>query len=224
MSNSTIEALQKRLAYRFRDTTLLRQALTHRSAGVNHNERLEFLGDSVLGVIIAHELFCRYEMASEGELTRCRSRLVRKQTLAVLANELDLESVLIVGQAIGRNIDSERSSILSDALEAIIGAVLMDGGYTKVAGVVKNLFSNLLDQVVPDAGNKDAKTELQELLQKRGFSLPVYEVTAIHGQPHARQFDVNCRLQELNASYSGRGTSRRQAEQDAATKALAACA
>ena len=197
-----VKGLQGALGYQFTDSTVLERALTNRSAGPTHNERLEFLGDSVLSIVISDNFYRRYPEATEGQLTRCRARLVRQETLASVAQKLGL----------------------ADALEALIGAIFIDGGYAAVVLVVESVFAELLADIAPQSINKDAKTALQELLHKQGLSLPVYRVVLMRGEPHSREFDVECYLPSTNARFSGEGASRRKAEQEAAQRALDACA
>ena len=218
------KGLQAGLGYRFVDSMVLARALTHRSAGPAHNERLEFLGDSVLSIVISGNLYRRYPEATEGELTRCRARLVRQETLAFVAQKLDLADVLTVGQAMGERGSADQPGVLADALEALIGAVFVDGGYAAVVLVVEDMFAELLADIAPESISKDAKTALQELLHKQGLSLPVYRVVLMRGEPHLRQFDVECYLPATKARFSGQGASRRKAEQEAAQRALNACA
>jgi len=218
------KGLQSELGYRFIDPMVLARALTHRSAGPAHNERLEFLGDSVLSIVISDNLYRRHPEATEGELTRCRARLVRQETLAFVAQKLGLADVLTVGQAMGARGSADHPGVLADALEALIGAVFVDGGYDEVVSVVEGIFAELLTEIAPESISKDAKTALQELLHKQGLSLPVYRVVLMRGEPHLRQFDVECYLPATKARFSGQGASRRKAEQEAAQRALNACA
>ena len=217
------KGLQSALGYRFVDQMVLARALTHRSAGPTHNERLEFLGDSVLSIVISDNLYRRYPEATEGELTRCRARLVRQETLAVVAQELGLAEALAVGLAMGERGSADRPGVLADALEALIGAVFIDGGYPAVVLTVEGIFAELLIDIAPESISKDAKTALQELLHKLGLSLPIYRVVLMRGEPHLRQFDVECYLPATNARFLGQGASRRKAEQEAAQRALDAC-
>ena len=219
-----VKRLQAALGYVFTDSTVLERALTHRSAGPAHNERLEFLGDSVLSIVISDNFYRRYPEATEGQLTRCRARLVRQETLASVAQKLGLADALTVGQAMGGRGGVDHPGVMADALEALIGAVFIDGGYAAVVLVVESIFAELLADIAPQSINKDAKTALQELLHKQGLSLPVYRVVLMRGEPHSREFDVECYLPSTNARFSGEGASRRKAEQEAAKRALDACA
>lgn len=212
--------LGRRLNYAFNDPALLRRAVTHRSKGADNNERLEFLGDSVLNFIIAAELYERFPRLTEGELTRLRARLVKQETLARLARAVNLGEYLELGGGEFKSGGHDRDSILADALEAVFGAILMDGGNDAVRGVVLALYQPLLAAVDAGAIDKDPKTQLQEFLQKRLAVTPVYSVLEVTGEAHQQNFLVECRLPGLDAPVQGRGASRRAAEQDAAAKAL----
>jgi ribonuclease-3 len=210
-----LDALQSRLGYTFADPALLRQALTHRSFGATNNERLEFLGDSVLGLAIAQLLYA-LPQASEGRLSYWRASLVREATLAELALELDLGASLALGEGEQRSGGAQRASILADALEALFGAVLLDGGFDAARELVARLYAQRLRDVDLQASAKDAKTRLQELLQSRRLNVPQYTVLATHGPAHAQAFDVQCEVAELGLRSAGSGASRRGAEQQAA--------
>lgn len=219
---SAEDALLGRLGYRFADPTLLSSALTHRSAGGLNNERLEFLGDAVLGLVIAESLFRRYPDASEGELSRLRASLVRKQTLAELARDLCLGDCLRLGSGELKSGGFRRDSILADALEAIFGAVYLDGGFAACAGLVMKLYADRLERLpARPLAIKDPKTRLQELLQGRRLELPEYAVVSVHGDAHAQVFQVECRSASLGETTLGYGSSRRRAEQQAAQQMLA---
>lgn len=215
-------ALEGRLGYRFREPALLRDALTHRSAGSNHNERLEFLGDGALNFIIAHELYRRVPDADEGDLSRLRASLVRRETLSGVARELDLGNVLVMGPGEARSGGHQRQSTLGDALEAVLGAVYLDGGFSACREVVLSLFAKRLDHLPPLESLKDPKTRLQEYLQARRLPLPDYTLAARRGAEHARTFEVACSVAGLSDPVRGTGGSRRAAEQDAARRALQA--
>jgi len=220
--NKSTDRLEKTLGYEFADRTLLQQALTHRSAGSRNNERLEFLGDALLGGVIAEELYRRYPQASEGKLSRLRSRLVRRESLADIAQTLDLGKFLTLGPGERRSGGHHRDSILSDAVEALLGAVYLDGGFDACKGCVLVLFEAKLASLPHVAFLKDAKTRLQEHLQSRQKSLPEYAVTSISGKAHAQFFKVMCVLHDADIpATSGEGGSRRQAEQQAAERMLA---
>lgn len=219
--SSSVEALLRRLDYRFNDPTLLDSALTHRSAGGANNERLEFLGDAILGLVIADALYRRYPEASEGELSRLRASLVRKQTLAELARDLDLGEYLRLGSGELKSGGYRRDSILADALEAIFGAVYLDGGFAASVAMIRALYAERFAQLPAEAvAVKDAKTRLQEHLQGRHLELPEYVVLAISGDAHDQVFEVECRVAGLAHSVRGTGSSRRRAEQQAAQRML----
>jgi len=211
------------IEYRFEDASLLERALTHRSFGTRHYERLEFLGDGLLNAIVAERLFLERPHASEGDLSRLRSRLVRDATLAEIAQELDLGSVLRLGQGELRSGGFLRESILADVVEAIIGAVYLDGGFKAAQRVVNALIATRLDEL-PDAEQlKDPKTRLQELLQAHGYELPVYTVLSESGADHAKQFLVQCAVDGLIDPVTAQAASRRKAEQASARKAFQLC-
>lgn len=204
------------IEYRFRDVGLLERALTHRSHGPGHYERLEFLGDSLLSMVISERLFHEWPHAPEGDLSRLRSRLVRDVTLAQIARELDLGSHLRLGAGELKSGGFLRGSILADAVEALIGAIYLDGGLEATRQVIHQLFDKRLREL-PDADSlKDPKTRLQELLQGRGHELPEYEVIAETGADHAKHFEVECRAGDLAEPVRGEAASRRKAEQAAA--------
>lgn len=217
------DALLRKLGYRFTDPTLLISALTHRSAGGVNNERLEFLGDAVLGLVIAEALFRRYPDASEGELSRLRASLVRKQTLAELARDLELGDWLRLGSGELKSGGYRRDSILADALEAIFGAVYLDGGFAACTTLIHSLYAERLNRLpAQPLAIKDPKTRLQEHLQGRHMELPEYRVVSINGDAHAQVFEVECRAVALGEATVGYGSSRRRAEQQAAQQMLAA--
>ena len=212
--------LQERLGHRFGDAALLRQALTHRSFGAPHNERLEFLGDGVLGCVVAEALVARFPAASEGELSRLRASLVRREALAAAASTLGLAEHLRLGPGADVPGRAMRPSILADALEALIGAVFLDGGYDAARKAVRVALGAALDEAGEEAGDKDPKTRLQEVLQARRHGLPRYEVVATHGAAHQQTFDIECRVEVLGLRALGSGSSRRAAEQQAAAALL----
>jgi ribonuclease III len=212
--------LQERLGHRFLRAELLQQALTHRSFGTPHNERLEFLGDGVLDCVIRQELYERFPGLAEGELSRLRASLVRRESLASVAQELGLGEHLQLGEGESASGGAERPSILSDALEAIYGAVFLDGGYGPARAVICTTFGALLASVDGRASAKDPKTQLQELLQGRGQALPTYRVVATHGAAHRQSFEVECAVEPLGLRATGRGAARRAAEQQAAEALL----
>ncbi|MBI3479616.1 MAG: ribonuclease III [Nitrosomonadales bacterium] len=216
---SSTRALCKKLDYEFRQPQLLQRALTHRSYAPEHNERLEFLGDSILGCVIAKHLYSSYPQLSEGELSRLRSSLVREETLAILAQQLELGSHLKLGEGELKSGGFRRPSILADALEALFGAVWLDSGFAAAERAVLNLYVPYLEQVDVQTVGKDAKTLLQEYLQSKRIPLPAYSVVNMTGEAHAQSFQVECTIPSLKISTQGSGTSRRNAEQQAAQAA-----
>jgi len=214
-----MERFQQAIGYTFADQSLLVLALTHRSRGYLNNERLEYLGDSILGFIISEVLYTRFPKLSEGDLTQMRSRLVRGQTLVKQARNLNIREVVILGDGELKNGGSDRDSIITDALEAVFGAAYLDGGFNAARNLILSIFSELLDNIGPER-MKDAKTLLQEKLQKNSLSLPVYEVIKQSGEPHNLFFTVMCTIQDCNRSFIAEGRSRKLAEQNAAKKAI----
>ncbi len=215
-----LSALQIRLGHAFRDRALLQQATTHRSFGIDHNERLEFLGDSVLNLAVAHLLYTQLSQLPEGDLSRVRANLVKQDTLHELAVRIGLPEVIRLGEGELRSGGRKRPSILADALEAVIGAVYLDGGYSAAQALVERLFKNVDIQPQMQAAAKDPKTELQEWLQARKLALPQYTVMATTGAAHRQTFEVACEVRELRQSQRGLGASRRAAEQAAAAALL----
>jgi ribonuclease-3 len=214
------ERLQQDLGYRFAEHALLAQALTHRSHGSPHNERLEFLGDSVLNCVIAAELFARFGALPEGDLSRLRARLVRQEALHQLAQDLGVGEHLRLGEGELKSGGSERPSILADALEALIGAIFLDGGFAAARDAVRRLYEPLLAGLDPHDPGKDPKTLLQELLQARRIALPQYTVLTTRGAAHSQHFEVECVIPQLSVRTIGSGNSRRTAEQEAAMRAF----
>jgi ribonuclease III len=207
------------LNYRFRDSTLATLALTHRSAGKPNNERMEFLGDALLGAIVAEMLYETHPKATEGEMSRLRAQLVNGQALAEVARELELGDRLKLGSGELKSGGFRRDSILADAFEALVAAVYLDGGFDACRETVRGLFADRVAAL--PRSSKDAKTRLQEWLQAQGWPLPQYELVATQGEDHARIFDVNCVVAEpMAVTAMGRGSSRRLAEQDAAETVL----
>jgi ribonuclease III len=206
------------LGYTFQRPERLEEALTHRSASAHNNERLEFLGDALLSLVVAEVLYQRYPQANEGELSRLRSSLVKGETLARLARQLKLGESLRLGQGELKSGGSRRESILSDALEAIIGAVYLDGGLAACRDLILNLYQESLAGLAGAGELKDPKTRLQEYLQARQHPLPTYNVLEIRGEPHAQSFTVECAVAEAHAVAAG--SSRRRAEQEAARQLL----
>lgn len=215
------DAIEHKIGYKFKDQSLLGQALTHRSHSTPNNERLEFLGDSVLNCVIARVLFERFTSLAEGDLSRVRSNLVNQQSLYDVATTLDLGQYVMLGQGELRSGGTGRPSILADALEAIFGAVLLDGGFESAADVISALFEPIVSTLDPTAVAKDPKTRLQELLQGKRLSLPAYSVVEISGDAHDQLFRVECLVAPMSIQTFGEGASRRSAEQDAAQRAYA---
>ena len=209
-----------RLAYHFADAELRERALTHRSVGAGNNERLEFFGDALVNLIVAELLFDEFPKAAEGELTRLRARLVSEPALAAIARELELGDALHLGPGELKSGGFRRDSILADAFEALVAAVYLDGGWSACREVVRKLVAPRLAEAAA-MDDKDAKTRLQEWLQSREEPLPSYELVATTGADHARIFDVECRIESRDLRAEGRGSSRRAAEQAAATAVLA---
>jgi ribonuclease-3 len=209
-------AFNARFGYQFGNPELLRQALTHRSHSTPHNERLEFLGDSVLNCVIAALLYERFPNLPEGHLSRLRANLVNQECLSRIALALELGNELRLGEGELKSGGFRRPSILADALEAVTGAVFLDGGYDSAAAVLSRIFDPLLTELDPNTLGKDPKTLLQELLQGRRLSLPQYNVVSVQGEAHEQQFHVECVIPELDIRTSGTGPSRRSAEQSAA--------
>lgn len=212
--------LQESIGYGFSRSELLAQALTHRSHGAPHNERLEFLGDSVLNCVIAAELFERFGKVPEGDLSRLRAQLVRQEALHRLAQSLSLGDYLRLGEGELKSGGFARPSILADAFEALIGAVFLDGGFLAVRKTIALLYEPLLADLDPSVLSKDPKTLLQELLQARKIALPEYLVVAARGAAHRQNFEVECLIPELSVRTTGSGSSRRTAEQEAARRAF----
>jgi ribonuclease III len=220
MMDTRLEALQRRIGHRFDDALLLTRALTHRSFGADHNERLEFLGDAVLSLVISGLLFERFAGSDEGDLTRVRAHLVREESLHRVALQLALPDVLRLGEGEARGGGAQRASILADALEALIGATFLDGGFDAARTVVDGLFGEIIATTDVASWSKDAKTELQEWLQARRLPVPTYRIAATRGQAHAQTFEVECTVPALNLIEQGVGRSRRVAEQEAARRML----
>jgi ribonuclease-3 len=211
---------RRALGHDFANPALLAQALTHRSAGPQNNERLEFLGDALVNLIVAELIFEQHPRADEGEMTRLRAALVNGTALAAIAREAEFGDLLHLGPGELKSGGFRRDSILADAFEAVVAAVYLDAGWIACRALVRGLFEKRTAEGA-GAAPKDAKTRLQELLQARGLALPVYELVASHGDEHAKTFDVECRISVLGVRTSGTGTTRRGAEQAAAEQALA---
>ena len=211
-----LDGFRLRIGYHFNDPDLLRRALTHRSHGSANNERLEFLGDSVVNCAVALELYHKFPGLSEGELSRLRASLVNQQSLCVIAQEHGLGDQLLLGEGELKSGGFRRPSILADAVEAVIGAAFLDGGFDGARAVMRTLFASSLGTIDPRTTGKDPKTLLQEHLQGRRIALPRYAVVATRGEAHEQLFQVECLIPELDIRSLGEGSNRRSAEQNAA--------
>lgn len=212
--------LERRLAYTFRQPALLERALTHRSKSADNYERLEFLGDSILGFAISSALYNRYSHLDEGELTRLRASLVNKSTLAAVGRDLEIGTYLSLGEGELKSGGYDRDSILADSLEAVFGAICLDSSADEAMRVILYLYHDRLMSLDPSSIPKDPKTQLQEYLQKLSLPTPTYLVREIIGEPHKQGFVVECRVAGLETPVTGKGSSRRYAEQEAAAQAL----
>ncbi len=217
-----LQLLQTRLGYTFQDAGLLQQALTHRSHSSLHNERLEFLGDSILNCVVASVLYERFTTLDEGDLSRLRANLVKQQSLYEIAQKLELSQFLRLGEGELKSGGFRRPSILADTLEALLGAIFLDSGFNAARDVIRAFYIPILETVDPRTLGKDAKTLLQEFLQSKKISLPTYNVVATHGAAHSQEFEVECLVPKLGIQVYGRGGSRRAGEQAAARLALEA--
>lgn len=215
-----LAALQHRLGYRFNQPELLTRALTHRSFGVEHNERLEFLGDAVLSLAVSSLLYEQFSGSDEGDLTRIRAHLVREDSLHKLALSLDLPLVLRLSDGEAKGGGAQRPSILADVMEALIGAIYVDSGYAAALELVRRLLAEVIGGGAAENWGKDAKTALQEWLQARRLAVPGYRIAETRGQAHAQTFEVECTVPALSLAKRGEGRSRRVAEQDAARRML----
>ena len=213
--------LSKRIGYTFKQPELLRQALTHRSHGSPHNERLEFLGDSVLSLAISTKLVHDFPKLAEGDLSRMRAHLVKEPTLAEIAQALNLGDYLFLGEGELKSGGFRRPSLLADALEAILGAIFLDSDFAETSHVIEVLYAPTVALLDPKNLSKDPKTQLQEYLQSRKLSLPQYEIVATEGEAHAQHFKLECIIPDLDIRAAGAGASRRKAEQEAAQLAFA---
>lgn len=218
--NHSIEKVEQVIAYQFTQNHYLETALTHRSAGSKNNERLEFLGDSILNFVIAEALYHQFPDVDEGKLSRLRASLVRGSTLAILACELNLGDFILLGPGELKSGGFRRESILAGTLEAIMGAVLQDGGFEAAKAFILDLYRSALEDVCADRELKDPKTRLQEYLQAKKRALPAYSVISIDGEGHNQHFTVNCEVDGVDGKIIGLGDSRRKAEQNAALNAL----
>ncbi|ODU68954.1 MAG: ribonuclease III [Lautropia sp. SCN 66-9] len=216
----SLDDLQRQLGHRFSDAGLLRQALTHRSHSQPNNERLEFLGDSVLNCVVAAMLYQHFGKLDEGDLSRVRANLVKQQSLYEIAQRIGLSQHLLLGEGELKSGGFRRPSILGDTLEALVGAVFLDAGFEAAQSVIRALYEPVLKSVDPKTLGKDAKTLLQEYLQGKKLPLPVYSVVATHGAAHSQVFEVECAIPKLQIQVLGSGASRRAAEQAAARGAL----
>ena len=215
-----LDRLQRRIGYQFKDPELLLLAVTHRSFGNQNNERLEFLGDSLVNMIIAEHLYHHFERAREGQLSRLRARMVKGVTLAEIGREFELGQYLRLGSGEMKSGGFRRDSILADAVESIIGAIYLDSGFDTCRQQVLSWFDKRLERLDIQDTQKDPKTRLQEYLQSRQFPLPRYEVISVDGEAHAQTFHVSCAMPSLDRKTTGVGSSRRIAEQQAARAAL----
>lgn len=213
-------ALTNRLGYHFKDSSLLELALSHRSVGAKNNERLEFLGDSIVNFLMAEALFSKFPGSREGELSQMRAQLVKGVTLASLARDFGLGEFLHLGQGEMKSGGHRRSSILADTVEALIGAIYIEAGMDVCRERVLCWYASRLNEIAPNGSIKDAKTQLQELLQAKQKNLPVYSLLETTGSDHQQQFSVECEIGYLQKRFSGKGNSRRAAEQDSARQAL----
>jgi len=220
ITQHSYKALFNVLGYQFSDTKLLEQALTHRSANKHHNERLEFLGDAVLGLCIAQLLYEKFPLQAEGKLTRMRSNLVKGDTLADIAREIELGALIKLGTGEMKSGGRRRDSILADAVEAVLGAIYLESGLEATEACIKKLFASRIASLDPNVQIKDSKTQLQEYLQSRQLPLPHYEVIDVTGEDHAQTFEVRCSVESLKKSEIAHGRSRRIAEQKAAKNML----
>lgn len=214
------DRLERRLGYRFRNRDLLKRALTHRSVNASNNERLEFLGDAVLGMVVADFLYGRQAGHTEGDLSRLRASLVNREALAVAAQQLDIGNAMHLGAGELKSGGFRHRSVLADALEAIIGAVYLDGGFEAAEKLIHAVLREQLENLPDPSSLKDPKTRLQEALQERGLGLPEYETLDVSGPPHKQTFTITCRVPALKLESRAQGASRRSAEQAAAEKIL----
>ena len=220
MDQRLIQQLEKKINYTFADLSLLEQALTHRSFKAKNNERLEFLGDSILNFIVAEILFHKFPALSEGDLSRLRSDLVKSKTLSDIAIKLDLGNYVRLGEGELKSAGWRRPSILADCLEAIMAAIYLDSNLETVKQFISTWFYDLIENIDPKKIDKDAKSLVQELLQAQQISRPKYTIASISGEAHAQTFDVLCEIEKLGIHSTGQATSRKEAEQIAALRAI----
>jgi ribonuclease-3 len=221
IANAGIKQLQHRIDYEFRDPELLKLALSHRSCGAKNNERLEFLGDAILSLVVSDFLYQKFADLQEGDLSRMRSQIVRAESLAEVAKRLEIGSELLLGQGEMKSGGHRRDSILGDTIEALIGAIYLDSNIDESRRIVLNWFEQLLIIAEESKPAKDAKTSLQEFLQQRGHALPQYRVVETGGQAHSRLFTISCKIDFLDREFTATASSRRKAEQMVAEKFLA---
>jgi ribonuclease-3 len=215
-----LDALMRKLNYDFKDPKILTLALTHRSKGSKNYERLEFLGDSILGFVVADWLYLNFPSMAEGKLSRMRSSLVRKETLAIVARELSLSDYLILGEGELKSGGFNRDSILSDPVESIIGALYLDAGFAAASQFIHTNFKGQFDGISEKSTFKDAKSKLQEAMQKQSYDLPSYDIVEALGEQHDQHFTVECELTDLSIREQATAKSRRGAEQAAAERVL----
>lgn len=220
MNSILIDKLQRKLGYTFTQKELLQQALTHRSASSKHNERLEFLGDSILSYVVANALYHRFPLVDEGDMSRMRATLVRGNTLAEIAREFELGECLRLGPGELKSGGFRRESILSDVVEALIGAIFLDSDIKTVEALILSWYHSRLEQISPGDKQKDPKTRLQEYLQGRHLPLPSYLVVQVRGEAHDQEFTIHCHVSGMAEAIAGTGSSRRKAEQSAAEQTL----
>ncbi|MGG2143915.1 ribonuclease III [Symbiopectobacterium sp. RP] len=220
MNPILINRLQRKLGYTFQQYDLLLHALTHRSANSKHNERLEFLGDSILSFVIANALYHRFPRVDEGDMSRMRATLVRGNTLAEIAREFELGECLRLGPGELKSGGFRRESILADTVEALIGGIFLDSDIQNIERLILNWYQTRLDEISPGVKQKDPKTRLQEFLQGRHLPLPTYLVVQVRGEAHDQEFSIHCMISGFNEPVIGTGSSRRKAEQAAAEQAL----
>lgn len=220
MNGQQMRELTQKLTYEFNDVTLLVRALSHRSMGNNNNERFEFLGDSIVNFVIAAQLFKQFPGAQEGQMSRLRASLVKRDTLADLARILDLSDYLLLGPGEMKTGGARRDSILADAMEAIVGAIYLDSDINTCSRCILTWYDSLLLNLSLENSHKDSKTELQEILQAKHKSLPKYELIEVKGEEHNQRFRVKCSCDLVKEVVEGQGSSRRKAEQDSAQKML----
>lgn len=220
MSSTVTKKLQKILGYSFKEKKILKQALTHCSAGNKHNERLEFLGDSILSFIITHALYKHFPNINEGDMSRMRAKLVQGNTLSKIASEFQLGKYVTLGPGEIKSGGSQRESILANTIEALIGAIFLDSNIMTIENLILTWYSKRLNKINPKNTKKDSKTRLQEYLQSKHFALPEYTIVQVYGEAHNQLFTIQCNISDIKYSFLGFGTSKRKAEKNAARIAL----